>query len=119
MTLRAWGAKDNLNVQGMFHTKVTTKRSATCRSWVYMVAGHRPEPLLGVKDAERLGIITFRLEGREPTREKRSSRVGRLSSAKGHHDAGTPRPKKTATIPSKLKKGGCHCPDGQGRAAQD
>ena len=79
--LRAWGADSSLDVKGMFRTTVATSRGATCRSWVYVVAGHRPEPLLGDKDAERLGIISFRPEGREPTEEERSSwssRVKRL-----------------------------------------
>ena len=48
--LRAWGARYNLNIKGMFDTKVTTKKGATCRSWVFVVAGHRPEPLLKDKD---------------------------------------------------------------------
>ena len=34
------------------------------------MAGHRPEPLLGGKDAERLGIVTFNPEDREPTEDE-------------------------------------------------
>ena len=79
-TLRAWGARDELDVKGMFRTTITTSKGATSRSWVYVVAGHRPEPLLGDKDAERLGIIAFRPEGREPTKEERSSKVRKVRS---------------------------------------
>ena len=77
-----------------------------CNSWVFLLAGHRPEPLLGDKDAERLRIITFRPEGKEPTREEVRGRVGRLNSVKGLHPIGVLRPNKTATISRKLRRAG-------------
>ena len=49
------------------YTLITTKKGPKCQRWVYVVEGHRAEPLLGDKDTYRLGIITFREEGREPT----------------------------------------------------
>ena len=48
----------------MFKTTLTTSSGAMKRTWVYMVAGARPEPLLRVHDAEDLGIISFHPEGR-------------------------------------------------------
>ena len=33
---------------------------------VYIVGGHKPEPLLGDRDAKALCIVTFNSEGREP-----------------------------------------------------
>ena len=45
-----------------------------------MVAGHRPEPLLGDKDAGKLGIIRFSPEGREPSKEERKEGVRKLDS---------------------------------------
>ena len=43
---------------------------------------------------------------REPTREERSGRAGRQSNVKGHHNAGTQSPNKTATIAGKLRRAG-------------
>ena len=40
-TLRALGAKGNLNVKGLFLTEMTIKRGPKCKSWVCMVKGHR------------------------------------------------------------------------------
>ena len=54
----------------MVKTELTTAKGATRATWAYIVAGHRPEPLLGGKDAERLGIVTFNPEGREPTEDE-------------------------------------------------
>ena len=50
-SLRAWGAEGNLDVKKMFRMEVTTKKVAKFQSWVYVVEGHRPEPLLGDNDA--------------------------------------------------------------------
>ena len=50
-SLRARGTTGSLYVKGMFRTTVATIKGTTCKSWVYVVAGHRPEPLLGDKDA--------------------------------------------------------------------
>ena len=48
--LRAWGTTTSLDVKGMFRTKISTKKGAERYSWVYVVGGHKPEPLLGDKD---------------------------------------------------------------------
>ena len=58
-TLRAWGSKYSLDVRGKFHTTLVTKKGARKDTWVYVVAGYRPEALLGDVDAEDLGIISF------------------------------------------------------------
>ena len=58
--LRAWGSDEYLETKGMFEMTLTTSSGATKRTWVYVVAGARPEPLL---DAEDLGIISFNQEG--------------------------------------------------------
>ena len=63
--LRAWGSDDYLDTKGMFKTTLTTSSGALKRTWVYVVAGARPEPLLGDHDAEDLGIISFHPEGRQ------------------------------------------------------
>ena len=68
--LRAWGSTDYLDTKGMFKTTLTTASGATKRTWVYVVAGARPEPLLGDHDAEDLGIVSFNPEGRAPKEEK-------------------------------------------------
>jgi hypothetical protein len=81
--LRGWGAADDLDVKGMFRTEIVTKKGARRRSWVYVVGGHRPEPLLGDKDAAALGIVEFRAEGRDPTKAELCCRVqgGRTEAA--------------------------------------
>ena len=65
--LRAWGSNKRLDVKGMVRATIHTKKGAYTRSWIYVVGGHNPEPLLGDKDAAALGIITFKPEGRDPT----------------------------------------------------
>ena len=70
--LRAWGAKESLDVKGMFRTTITTAKGAMSRSWVYVMGGHRPELLLGDRDAAKLGIVVFNPEGRSPTREEKA-----------------------------------------------
>ena len=45
--LRARGSTEYLDTKGMFKTTLTTASGATKRTWVYVVAGARPEPLLG------------------------------------------------------------------------
>ena len=64
--LRAWGSSSTLDVKGMVRTEIRTEKEARRSSWVYIVGGHKPEPLLGDRDAEALGIVTFNPEGREP-----------------------------------------------------
>ena len=68
--LRAWGTTDYLDTKGMFKTNFTTASGATKRTWVYVVAGARSEPLLGDHDAEELGIVNFKPEGHAPEGEK-------------------------------------------------
>ena len=62
--LMAWGSDDYLDTKGMFKTTLTTSSGATKRTWMYMVARVRPEPLLGDHNEEDLGIISFHPEGR-------------------------------------------------------
>ena len=83
--LRAWGSQEYLDTKGMFHTKITTACGAEKNTWVYVVDGVRPEPLLGEEDAEYLGIIKF-----NPNGEKRTTQVRRNE----------------ASIPSKLRNAG-------------
>ena len=61
--LRAWGSDEYLDTKGMFKMTLTTSSRATKRTWVYVVAGARPELLLEDRDAEDLGIISFNQEG--------------------------------------------------------
>ena len=68
--LRAWGSTDFLDTKGMFKTTLTTASGATKRTWVYVVAGARPELLLGDHEAEELGIVSFNPEGRAREEEK-------------------------------------------------
>ena len=62
--LRAWGSSAYLDTKGMFKTTLTTASGARKRTWVYVVAGSRKEPLMGDHDGEELGIISFNPEGR-------------------------------------------------------
>ena len=68
--LRAWGSNKKLDVKGMVRATISTKRGAATRSWIYVVGGHNPEPLLGDKDAAALGIITRQVET-PPLRKRR------------------------------------------------
>ena len=61
--LRAWGSDEYLETKGMLEMTLTTSSGATKRTWVYVVAGARPEPLQEDCDAEDLGIISFNPEG--------------------------------------------------------
>ena len=45
--LRAWSSDDYLDTKGMFKTTLTTSSGTTKRTRWYVVAGVRPEPLLG------------------------------------------------------------------------
>jgi hypothetical protein len=117
--LRGWGASGTLDVKGMFRTEVTTARGATSGSWVYVVGGHKPEPLLGDKDAERLGIIKFRPEGREPTlaEERNRRRVSRLQERGRSDTRGGARAREgpEASIPGKLRRAGITIETGRSR----
>ena len=42
---------------------LSTSSGATKETWVYVVAGARPEPLLGDHNAEDLGVISFHPRG--------------------------------------------------------
>ena len=69
-SLRAWGSRDKLDVRGMFKTCLATSKGARKWTTVYVVAGYRPEALLGDADASDLGIISFNCQGRDPTQEE-------------------------------------------------
>ena len=45
--LRALSSDDYLDTKGMFKTTLTASSGTTKRTWGYVVAGVRPEPLLG------------------------------------------------------------------------
>ena len=68
--LRAWGSDTYLDVKGMFRTELMAPGGAKTDTWVYVVAGTRPEPLLGENDAEALGIITFNPQGHLLSKEE-------------------------------------------------
>ena len=51
----------------MVRTEIRTIKGAKKRSWVYIVGVHRSEPLLRDRDAEALGIVVLKVEGRDPT----------------------------------------------------
>ena len=91
--LRAWGSDTRLDTKGMFRTTLETKQGARKATWVYIVAGTRPEPLLGDADAEDLGIIEFHPEGRPPTALEENEQIGRIESSK-------------ASIPARLRRTG-------------
>ena len=95
--LRAWGSNKTLDV-GMCRTTIRSSKGATGRSWIYIVGGHKPEPLLGDKDAESLGIVTFNPDGREPT----SSELEQLELEEGR----TVKKMQERSIPEKLRKAG-------------
>ena len=60
------GSKRKSDVKGMIPTTITTRKGAQSQSNVYIVDGYHPEPLLGAKDAESLGFVTFNAKGRDP-----------------------------------------------------
>lgn len=97
--LRAWGSNKSLDVKGMCRTNIRTGRGASRRSWIYIVGGHKPEPLLGDKDAAALGIVTFNPDGREPTpSELEQLQLGEAST--------TVKKMQERSIPEKLRKAG-------------
>ena len=93
--LRAWGSNKTLDVKGMVRTTITTKKGAARRSWIYIVGGHKPEPLLGDKDAAALGIVTFNPEGREPSQQELEQR-----------EEGSVKKMQERSMPEKLRKAG-------------
>ena len=70
ISLRAWGSTDNLKITGMVLPVLETKRGAKTSSKIYIVEGYQAEPLLGDRDAEELGFITFNKDGRGPTTDE-------------------------------------------------
>ena len=68
--LRAWGAETHLDTKGMLCTTLVTSARAKKLTWVYVVGGTDPEPLLGDTDAEDLGIIST---WRETSHSRRAS----------------------------------------------
>ena len=66
LNFRPWGGNNLLDVKGMIHTSIQNSKGAQVDSKVYVIDGFQPEPLLGDTDAEKLGIITFNKEGKEP-----------------------------------------------------
>ena len=77
--LRAWGAATHLDTKGMIYTTLHTQRGACTKTKVYIVAGTRPEPLLGATDAENLGIIRFNPQGRPATEMDKTSDVRHIT----------------------------------------
>ena len=67
--LRATGSAGYMDTKGMFKTTLTTASGASTRTWVYVVAGAGPGPLLGNHDAEDLNITNSNPKGR-PTEEE-------------------------------------------------
>ena len=67
--LRAPGLAGYMDTKEMFKTTLTTASGASTRTWVYVVAGARPEALLGDSDAEALGIASTNQEESPPKEE--------------------------------------------------
>ena len=53
--LRAWRSDKYLDSKGMFKTTIKAGGGASKETWVYVVGGACPEPLLGDEDAGGLG----------------------------------------------------------------
>ena len=53
-----------------------------------MVAGARPEPLLGDHDAKDLGVISFQPEGGDPHHDRREKDEKNVSNPARHRKAG-------------------------------
>ena len=79
--LRAWGSDKYLDTKGMFQTTIKVAGGASKITWVYMVGGTNPEPLLGDEDAEDLGVISFHPEGRQEAEIRNISVPSRLREA--------------------------------------
>ena len=103
--LRSWGSNSTLDVKGMVRTEIRTRKGARRTSWVYIVGGHKPEPLLGDRDAEALGIVTFNPEGREP--EESELEEGQ-----------TVQKLKERSLPEKLRAAGFKVNTSKGRAEE-
>ena len=79
--LRAWGSDKYLDTKGMFQTTIKVAGGASKITWVYVVVGTKPEPLLGDEDAEDLGVISFHPEGRQEAEIRNISVPSRLREA--------------------------------------
>ena len=79
--LRAWGSDKYLDTKGMFQTTIKVAGGASKVTWVYVVGGTKPEPLLGDEDAEDLGVISFHPEGRQEAEIRNISVPDRLREA--------------------------------------
>ena len=66
-------------MKGIFATDLVTRRGARKQTQVYVVAGHRREPLLGDADVE-LGFVTFDPQGRKATEEEEQLKQKELSA---------------------------------------
>ena len=103
--LRSWGSKKPLDVKGMFTTDLVTRRGARKQTQVYVVAGHRPEPLLGDTDAEDLGFVTFDPKGRKATEEEEQLKQKELSAAGKTEGVTVRNIKAGSSIPDKIREG--------------
>ena len=99
--LRSWGSKKPLDVKGMFTTDLVTRRGARKQTQVYVVAGHRPEPLLGDADAEDLGFVTFDPQGRKATEKEDQLKEEELSA----DEKVVKKIKAGSSIPDKIRDG--------------
>ena len=95
--LRAWGSDTYLDTKGMFKTWIETRSGAKKHTWVYVVGGTKPEPLLGDKDAEDLGIITFNAAGKEVPQNITPQSVQKIAVQQTNK-----------SIPQKLRDAGIH-----------
>ena len=75
-------------------TVLQTVSGAKKQTWVYVVDGASPEPLLGDTDTEELGVVTFHLEGREATAVQSISILEKLRKAGIEVRTERPEPKK-------------------------
>ena len=102
--LRAWGSKERLDVKGMFQADLKSTGGGYKRTWIYVVDGDRPEPLLGEDDAEDLGIIVFNPAGKD------TSQVYNIDAGQkqgGANPGGSlPDIVKKTGIPNRLRKAG-------------
>ena len=110
-TLRAWGSKVSLDVRGMFNTTLVTEKGASKYTVVYIVAGYKPEALLGDADAEDLGIISFNGQGRDPTDKEQETmankkkQVSPIRKLAGPEKAQAPASSETIPLTAAVKPG--------------
>ena len=98
----------------MFSMDIVTKRGAHKQAWVYMVGGHKPNPLLGDREAEDVGIISYK-EGRryeEKKLLKKSKLIKRLREEEEDREERKKR-KREGSNPRKLRDTGTKVETGQ------